>query len=182
MVESETSLVLPNKQAIINIMKLKGVPPQVIAHEIAVSRKAVKIAYAVVHVEVNVNLVKIGALVHDIGRSVSHKFDHGLIGAEIIRELEFSEPLARIAECHLLAGLNSEEAKNFGLPEKDFRPQTIEEKIVCLADKYISGTQKVTIEDRFQSWELRWGESEFLTSQKKRAQDLEIEILHLMYD
>ena len=40
MVDTETTLSIPTKQTIIRIMKLKDVPPQVIRHEMAVSRKA----------------------------------------------------------------------------------------------------------------------------------------------
>ncbi len=94
----------------------------------------------------------------------------------------FPETLARIAECHILAGLTAEEAASFGLPKKDYIPVTIEEKIVCLADKYISGVEKVSIEERFSSWELRWGKTDFLLSQKERALELEREILKHIYD
>ncbi len=182
MVASETALILPNKPAVLQIMKLRGVPEQVIRHEMAVSRKAMKMAHSVIDLPVNLELVKIGALVHDIGRCVSHKFDHGIIGADIIRQMGFPESLARIAECHILAGLTAEEAESYGLPKKEYLPMTIEEKIVCLADKYISGVQKVSIEERFSSWELRWGKTEFLIAQKERALDLEREILKHIYD
>ena len=182
MVESETALILPTKPTVLQLMKFKNVPSQVISHELAVSRKAMQIAHSIIDLPVNYELVKIGALVHDIGRCETHKFDHGIIGAEIIRELGFPESLAKIAECHILAGLTATEAETFGLPAKDFIPKTIEEKIVCLADKYVSGVQKVSIEERFSAWELRWGKTEFLISQKKRALELERDVLKHIYE
>jgi uncharacterized protein len=181
MVDTETTLSIPTKQTIIRIMKLKDVPPQVIRHEMAVSRKALKMAYAVVDHPVNLELVKIGALVHDIGRCVTHKLDHGIVGGEIIRELGFCDKLARIAECHVLAGITKEEAIEIGLPAKDYLPKTIEEKIVCLADKYFSGTEQVSIEERFLSWEMRWGKTNFLMAQRERALQLEREVLRYIY-
>ena len=59
--------------------------------------------------------------------------------------------------------------------------QTIEEKIVCLADKYYIGTTKVTIHARFQKWIEKYGETPFLKSQLARALTLEEEILRYIF-
>jgi uncharacterized protein len=48
------------------------------------------------------------------------------------------EKFARICERHTGSGLTAEEIVSGGLPlpERDFLPETLEEKIICLADKF----------------------------------------------
>lgn len=174
-------ILLPSKKDAIQLMKKLKVSRNIINHEIAVMKKAVDLAYNITKSNVNIELVRIGALVHDIGRYETHDMSHGIVGGRIIREMGYSDKLARIAETHSLAGLTAEEAVQFGLPEQDYCPQSIEEKIVCLSDKYHSGTKKVTIDKRFERWLLKYGESPFLNTQIKRAKALEEEILRLIF-
>ena len=49
---------------------------------------------------------------------------------------------ARVCERHTGAGLTAEEIEkqNLPLPHKDFLPETIEEKLICYADKFYSKT------------------------------------------
>jgi uncharacterized protein len=181
---NETNVVgyIPSKSEALTILQKMNLSKNIINHVLAVSRKAIKIATQINVVPINLKLVRIGALLHDIGRSQSHDYDHAVIGGNIIRkELKFSEQLARIAETHILGGISKEEAKEFGLPLNEYLPETIEEKIVCLADKYFIGVKKVTIEQRFKNWFLRYGENDFLLRSKKRVEDLEIFIYKLMF-
>ena len=65
----------------------------------------------------------------------------GILGAEILR----SEGLprhARVAERHTGTGLTASEITKQGLPlpPRDFTPESIEEQIVCYADKFYSKT------------------------------------------
>ena len=67
---------------------------------------------------------------------------HGILGAKILR----SEGLprhARVAERHTGTGLTANEIrwKHLPLPHRDFTPETIEEQIVCYADKFYSKTR-----------------------------------------
>lgn len=174
---------LPTKEEAIEIMKNLGLPKNIINHELAVMRKARNLAHNITKVEVDVELVKIGALMHDIGRCVIHTMAHAPVGGDIVRKLGFesSEKLARIVERHLLAGLTMEEAKYFDLPKRNYIPETIEEKLVCFSDKLHSGSRKVTIEKRFQRWIGKFGLNEFLEEQIKRAKILEEEILAQIY-
>jgi len=174
---------LPTKDEAIEIMKNLGLPKNIINHELAVMRKARNLAHNITKLEVDIELVKIGALMHDIGRCFIHSMAHGPVGGDIIRKLGFksSEKLARVVERHLLAGLTIDEAKKFDLPERNYIPETIEEKIVCFSDKLISGTRKVTIEKRFQRWTAKHGSNEFLEEQINRAKVLEEEILAQIY-
>jgi len=131
-----------NEKWAIGLLKLKFTSqPHVIEHSIAVSRKAVEIAERIKKkgVNVDVRLVKIGGLLHDIGRSVTHGIKHGYYGSLILRSLGCYK-LARIAERHIGAGITKEEAEKLGLPKRDFIPKTLEEKIVAYADKFVGTT------------------------------------------
>jgi uncharacterized protein len=94
---------------------------------------------------VDIKLVEAGALLHDIGRSQTHNVDHAAVGGEIARKLGLSESVVRIIERHIGAGIPEKEARALGLPEGVYIPETLEEKIVCYADKLISGRKEVEI-------------------------------------
>jgi len=181
---NETAVVgyIPSKTEAIGILQKLNLSKNIINHVLAVSRKAIKIATQISTIPVNLKLVRIGTILHDIGRVKSHDYDHAVLGGQIIREeLKFCEQLARIAETHILGGISKDEAKDFSLPPKDYLPETIEEKIVCLSDKYFIGVKKVTIEQRFKNWFTRYGENEFLLRSKKRVEEIEIFIYKLMF-
>ena len=107
--------------------------------------------------EVDEELVLRGALLHDIGRSRTHGIKHAYIGAEIARSLGLDERIVRIIERHIGAGIPAEEAKNFGLPAKDFIPETIEEKIVACADNLIAHDRRMSIEEALKEFKERLG-------------------------
>jgi uncharacterized protein len=66
---------------------------------------------------------------------------HGRIGAEILRSEGFPRH-ARVCERHTGAGITKEEIikQNLPLPHQDFLPETLEEKVICYADKFYSKT------------------------------------------
>ena len=107
--------------------------------------------------EVDEELVFRGALLHDIGRSRTHGIKHAYVGAEIARSLGLDERIVRIIERHIGAGIPAEEAKNLGLPAKDFIPETIEEKIVACADNLIAHDRRISIEEALQEFKERLG-------------------------
>ena len=101
-------------------------------------------------------LVSTGALLHDVGILRCHApsifctgsepyIAHGMIGGAMLRaygkehDLDL-EVFARICERHTGAGLSAEDirAQGLPLPEKDFLPETPEEKLICFADKFYS--------------------------------------------
>ena len=99
-------------------------------------------------------------MLHDIGIGKCNAEDifcqgsepylrHGIIGAGMLREYgKLSgmnmEVYARICERHTGSGLTAEEIRKGGLPlpEQDFLPETPEEKVICLADKFFSKSGK----------------------------------------
>lgn len=171
---------LPTSDFAFDLLKKLKVPYNVRRHSLKVADKALEIAEKIKLREVDMDLIEIGGLLHDIGRCKTHGFKHALIGAKIIRERGFLEQLARICETHILGGLDKEDAKQVGLPERDFLPVTLEEKIICLADKYISGTKEVTIEQRFEKWFNKYGRTQILTKAKERIEKIQKEIEDLM--
>ena len=106
--------------------------------------------------ELDSGLVSAGAMLHDVGILQCHApsilcegahpyIAHGAIGAEMLRAYGQShgvdmEPFARICERHTGAGITAEDVRMQGLPlpERDYLPETPEEKLVCLADKFFS--------------------------------------------
>ena len=94
---------------------------------------------------VDMELVEIGAILHDIGRSKTHETDHAAVGGNMVRKLGIAEPVARIVDRHIGAGIPEDEARALGLPEGVYVPETLEEKIVCYADKLIAGWHEVDI-------------------------------------
>lgn len=176
-----TSKDIPSKRVVIGKIKELGLDKHILYHTLAVSRKAIKIGSEIRSVPVDIKLVRIGAILHDIGRTRSHGLDHAAYGADIIRDLGWSEDLARITETHILGGLKKSEAKDLNIPIRDYMPRSIEEKIVCLSDKYHIGSRKVSIEHRFKNWYNRFGKTELLLTARKRVERLELEIYRLMY-
>lgn len=125
-----------------DILSQVGCPAGVIKHSKAVSRLAVSIASRA-RIQIDRELVRLGGLFHDIGRSRTQGIDHAIAGVAIGRAFGFSEPLLNIIERHIGAGLTAEEAFRLGLPKKDYIPVTPEEKIVSYADNLIIGIEEV---------------------------------------
>ena len=139
---------LPTAEAALEILSEAGCPKRVIRHCKAVSALAVQFARACKNkgLTVDVNLVEVGALLHDIGRSKTHDVTHAVVGVEIAQSLSLPQSIISIIKCHIGGGINAEEAKKLGLPVKDYFPVTLEEKLVAYADKLIEGSRVVSIE------------------------------------
>jgi len=127
----------PSRERCLSLLREEGCSDDVIEHCIAVERLAMGIArHCTTDVE-TLELVSRGALLHDIGRSRTHGMMHAVEGAALLRARGMDEPIARIVERHIGAGLTSEEAAALGLPKKDYMPTTLAEKIVSQADNLI---------------------------------------------
>ncbi len=90
----------------------------------------------------DIRLLTAGALLHDIGRTVTHGVEHGLEGGKIVLERGWDKELAFIVERHVGGGITSEEAESQGLPAKDYLPKNLEEKLVCHADNTAGGQSR----------------------------------------
>ncbi|MHA1241665.1 MAG: HDIG domain-containing metalloprotein [Promethearchaeota archaeon] len=168
---------LPSRDIAFELLKILKVPYQVRRHSLKVCEKALELAEKITKYNINIELVEIGALLHDIGRAKTHGFKHAIIGGKLLRERGFPKELARICETHILGGLDKEDAKQEGLPEIEYLPITLEEKIICLADKHIAGTKEVSIEQRFEKWFSKYGK--ILIKAKERIATIQKEIENL---
>lgn len=171
---------LPDREFTLELLKTLKIQHSVRRHSEKVADKALEIANNLTNSKVDKKLIEIGALLHDIGRTETHDFKHAVIGGKILRGKGFSEKLAKICETHILGGLDKKDAKTFGLPEKDYLPLSLEEKIICLADKHMAGTKEVSIEERFNRWFQKYGRSKILLKSRKRIEKIQNEIESLM--
>ena len=139
---------LPSQEAALMLLAEKGCSRGVAKHCLAVSELAVEIAKACRErrVNVNVDLVRIGGLLHDIGRARTHGVDHAIEGSQIVKSLNLPDAIARIVERHVGSGITAKEAEKLGWPVKSYVPTSIEERIVAYADKLIEGSRRVSIE------------------------------------
>jgi len=139
---------LPSREQAIRFLHKSGCSNNVIKHCKSVAKLAVEIAEACKERGLNVDLelVEIGALLHDIGRAKTHSVHHAVIGAEIAKSFEISEDVISIIKRHVGGGITDQEAKKLGWPKDIYIPQTLEEKIVSYADKLIDGSRRVPIE------------------------------------
>lgn len=123
-----------------------------IVHSVLVANRALEIAraYQARHAEVKLDLrfIEEAALLHDIGiyqceAPSIHCFGaepyikHGIIGREIL-EREGLPHHALVCERHTGVGITHEEviAQKLPLPLRDYVPLSLEEKIICLADRF----------------------------------------------
>ena len=136
------------------LLREAACPDNVVEHCVAVADTGMALARNMQddHV-VDIRLVQVGGLLHDIGRALTHGIDHGVVGAQLLRERGVSSALQKICERHVCAGIPREVAVEIGLPPRDFIPLTLEEKIVCHADNLTNHT----VEDLQQTWQNFFG-------------------------
>ena len=122
-----------------------GCDPGVISHCVTVCNVAMQ--YADASGIADGELVRAGAMLHDIGRGKTHSIAHAQIGADLCRSMGFPEEQARIIECHTGAGLSADECTLLRLLPRECIPRTLEEKIVTNADNLAGGKHRITIEE-----------------------------------
>ncbi|MBE3116758.1 HDIG domain-containing protein [Candidatus Bathyarchaeota archaeon] len=139
---------LPSREQAIEILRKNQCSTRVINHCQAVAALAVELAKQLEtkNCKVDLELVEIGALLHDLGRSKTHTVDHAIVGAKIAESLELPQPVISIIKRHVGAGITAQEAQWLGWPKDVYVPATLEEKIVSYADKLIDGSRKVPID------------------------------------
>ncbi|WP_298522529.1 TIGR00295 family protein [uncultured Methanobrevibacter sp.] len=137
----------------IELLREENTPENVIEHSKAVCRKAMEIAANFDNADTD--LIRKGALLHDIGRSRTHGITHAIEGVKIAEAHGYTQDVLNIIERHIGAGITAEEAVKLGLPEKSYIPETLEEKIVAHADNLISGSDEVDIDFVIEKWKRR---------------------------
>ena len=107
-----------------------------IRHSILVARKALDIAGRT-GMKLDMQLVARGALFHDLGKALTHSYQHGELGAEIGRSFGLPKSITDIARKHFHGGLTPEEARALDLPPVDYTPRLLEERIILYADRLV---------------------------------------------
>ena len=105
-------------------------------HSLEVARKRLEIASRV-KIPVDKHLIARGAIFHDLGKAKTYGMEHGEIGAKMAEELGLEEAIRQIILKHIRGGLTEAEAKELGLPVRDYTLRTPEEKIVIYADRMV---------------------------------------------
>ena len=126
---------------------------------------------------VDVELVEIGALLHDLGRSKTHSVSHAVVGVELAKKAGLPEQLLGIIKRHVGGGITEAEAQQLGWPKDNYMPLTLEEKIVSYADKLVETHERVPIELTLKS--LR---EQNLEAAADRVQKIHEEISKLVAD
>lgn len=154
-----------------------------ITHGEHVAKKAFDAAKNVSHLNPDLDFIRDAAMLHDIGIFLTNTpklgytgrhpyICHGYLGRNLL-EKKGMHKLALVCERHVGVGITTEDIRqyNLPLPERNMEPVSIEEQIICYADKFFSknsdsGSEEKSVEDiklvleqyghdkvaRFQSW------------------------------
>lgn len=139
-------------QAVFNKYYQPGTPlyNSVWSHSRLVADKALQLAQAHSELEIDLDFVYEAAMIHDIGVFLTNApsiyctgdqpyICHGVLGAELMRADGYPRH-ALVCERHTGTGLTVADiiAQNLPLPHRDMCPVSLEEKLVCFADKFYS--------------------------------------------
>ena len=124
-----------------------------LGHSERVAKRAVDIARSMGLDGDSVCFIYESAMLHDIGICLTNVpalgchgdepyIRHGVLGRQMIEAEGLSLNHARICETHVGAGLTASEIREskLPLPIRDMLPACLEEKIVCVADKFYRKT------------------------------------------
>ena len=127
-----------------------------LTHSVAVANKALEIARRHPEWHADEQVIEEAAMLHDIGivhvnapaiecYGTEPYIRHGILGAEILRG-EGLERHALVCERHTGTGLTLQQivAQGLPLPHQDMQPVSMEEQIICFADKFFSKTRLET--------------------------------------
>lgn len=119
-------------------------------HSEQVARKSLEIGQRLSDIKPDLEFIFQAAMLHDIGIGLTHTPSlgctgshpyvcHGVIGRRLLEQKGLSRH-ALVCERHVGVGISAEEIErlNLPLPVREMQPLTIEEKIICYADKFFS--------------------------------------------
>jgi len=126
-----------------------------VKHGQQVANKAIDVAKRVPHLKPNLKFINEAAMLHDVGIfetntpelgcSGKHPYVcHGCLGRKILEKKGLPQH-ALVCERHVGIGITAEEINlnNLPLPQRDMVPISIEEQIICFADKFFSKNGKM---------------------------------------
>jgi len=122
----------------------------VVRHGEDVARKAAAVAEKAIHLNPDLEFIREAAMLHDVAIFLTDapKLDcrgpypyvcHGYLGRELLERRNLPKH-ALVCERHVGIGITVEDVRKRGLPlpERDMIPLSIEERIICYADKFFS--------------------------------------------
>ncbi|MCP3940146.1 MAG: HDIG domain-containing protein [Desulfobacteraceae bacterium] len=120
-------------------------------HSHKVAQKSLEIAGNLAHLTPDLGFIEKAAMLHDIGIFMTRaeslgckgKFAyicHGYLGRRLLDEHGLDPGFGLVAERHTGAGITLDNIIKGGLPlpKREMVPVSLEEKIICCADKYFS--------------------------------------------
>ena len=133
--------------------------------------------------DVDTDLVRVGALLHDIGvyrlysptgeLNTVEYVRHGVLGHELLADLGFPDPICRFASRHTGVGITRDDVLRqfLPIPVDDYVPGSVEEELVMYADKFHSKrTPPVFLTaDTYAASVGRWGEDKVTAFATLRA-------------
>jgi uncharacterized protein len=121
-----------------------------LVHSRQVADKALDIARCHPELQLDVNFLEEAAMLHDVGifltdaegihcHGTAPYICHGYLGADLMRREGYPRH-ALVCERHTGAGLSLEQivANGLPVPQRDMRPVSLEEQVICFADKFYS--------------------------------------------
>lgn len=124
----------------------------VVVHSTSVAEKALHIAREHPELKLDTTFLHEAAMLHDIGIFLTNApgiqcfgdkpyICHGYLGADLVREGGFPKH-ALVCERHTGAGLSLENIleQELPVPHREMLPVSLEEQIICFADKFFSKT------------------------------------------
>jgi len=121
-----------------------------VGHSSLVAQKALSLARNLSHLNPDMDFIYEAAMLHDIGIIMTRTPELGCTGAlpyichgysgRAILEKHGLPRHGRVCERHVGVGITIEDIRtgNLPLPLRDMTPQTLEEQIICYADKFYS--------------------------------------------
>jgi uncharacterized protein len=126
-----------------------------VGHSRIVTQKSLEIAKRLSHLNPDLDFIENAAMLHDIGiyltraESIGCVGDapyvcHGYLGRDLLDKLGLPAEFGLVCERHTGAGITRQNiiSNDLPLPQRDMVPLSIEEIIICVADKYHSKSPK----------------------------------------
>ena len=145
----------------------------VLTHSRSVAEKALSIARSHPELKLDETFLYEAAMLHDIGIFKTNApgiqchgdapyICHGYLGADLVREAGFPKH-ALVCERHTGTGLSLDAilSQQLPIPHRDMQPISLEEQVICFADKFFSKTHldcEKTVESVQKSL-LKYGET-----------------------
>lgn len=156
--------------------------PAFVEHSHVVAAVATRIADALAEGRpgIDVERIRVQALLHDVGRSLTHGGYHGWVGYAMLRHRGEADA-GRGCISHWLRGLPFEEAVELGrirprflkrvYEELELPRMEVEDYVVSLSDFSVAHTAVVPVEEREADLVNRYGESRWLRRNAAAARD-----------